>query len=470
MVSYVTSGGSRGAGFEATQTSRDEDVTKVTSEPRAAEAISSARSDVAPAPAIEASEPISRSLDLRTVAEHRQVQRHDPVQMQMQARLQSAAIGETTALRDGPNPALVPGLPREAQGPLDVAAPTYGALPSFAEAAADMGTDASFLGLEPEVQARAWAQMGNLADGGPASAPTYARMVTADGFAELGLDEQDRLMDYVGADADFVGERAREGFYVEAEANGFDAAPPAEQARQLREYMVEQPLLADGIAYPEGHADADRRPYTLSDSIARPDWEFDGSTEDAQIDHVDIGAQRVRIISPARPDPAQGYMHSVEEVARGLAALPPEDLALITDVTMNPVPNPGDAAFRAGEYGADHESYLAVNPLGHVTVYPTQAPNDQTGLDVGLRHEAGHLQAWKAYGADFASEGWQGYAAAMAADGLDVSRYGEINLDEDFAETLTLYRGVVGTPAEAEIREVYPNRFAELDAVLGTRP
>ena len=60
--------------------------------------------------------------------------------------------------------------------------------------------------------------------------------------------------------------------------------------------------------------------------------------------------------------------------------------------------------------------------------------------------------------------------AAMASDGVHASQYAKNNHDEDFGESLQLYEQVRGTPQEAEMRALMPERFKLIDGLLGKKP
>ena len=69
-------------------------------------------------------------------------------------------------------------------------------------------------------------------------------------------------------------------------------------------------------------------------------------------------------------------------------------------------------------------------------------------------------------GQEFGDAEWAEWEAAMDADGVEPSGYATNSRGEDFSETLKLYMLVRGTPAEAQMRDVMPERFAILDRLL----
>ena len=53
----------------------------------------------------------------------------------------------------------------------------------------------------------------------------------------------------------------------------------------------------------------------------------------------------------------------------------------------------------------------------------------------------------------------------MASDKIVASKYAKSAPGEDFGETLQLYEQVRGTPQEAEIRALMPERFKIIDEI-----
>jgi hypothetical protein len=117
----------------------------------------------------------------------------------------------------------------------------------------------------------------------------------------------------------------------------------------------------------------------------------------------------------------------------------------------------------------DTAGFIKVRPIELDTVDPQAALQrwQQT-----LTHELAHSFDFERGGRKkFAAEHDLAYAAAIARDGRAISGYAESakhDPSEDFAETYSLYVAAHGTPREATMRALYPNRFAYLDRVLAT--
>ena len=83
-------------------------------------------------------------------------------------------------------------------------------------------------------------------------------------------------------------------------------------------------------------------------------------------------------------------------------------------------------------------------------------------MELSLAHEIGHFVGSDKLGSPSDAR-WQQWGAAANTDNLSVSRYAKNNLDEDFAETYSLYTMSKDTPAHAKYRGLMPERFALLD-------
>lgn len=160
--------------------------------------------------------------------------------------------------------------------------------------------------------------------------------------------------------------------------------------------------------------------------------------------------------------------HTPAEVATALSRLPPEVRANINEVRINGAQNPSDQ-FWAQQYGdPNFRSYMTADSAnGVVDLYPTSHPQGADYLTGSLVHEVGHFESQTNYGYNSSGQGWQEWRDAMQADRLAPSAYGKSNPDEDFAESYALYFQVRGTPQEAEVRALMPERFRLIDDLLG---
>ncbi|MBL8949449.1 MAG: hypothetical protein JNK82_01640 [Myxococcaceae bacterium] len=230
-----------------------------------------------------------------------------------------------------------------------------------------------------------------------------------------------------------------------------NAAPPA-QAQQLEQLMEAQsfrPAVAVVLATPR----STRAPY----EVVRG--------EDGQ-HTVRVSGREVPVkLAPLQDDSL--HQHTVDDVAKGLAGLPPLQLSQVTKVVVAGAPNPSDAAFGEHIGRRDFRSYMTAGADGVVTIYPAPNAHGQRELDATLLHETGHTLSHRRWGHD-ATDGakWAPWREAIASDRLFVSDYAAADVGEDFAETFALYSQVKGTEQEAGLRQMLPERFRLIDALV----
>ena len=323
-----------------------------------------------------------------------------------------------------------------------------------------------FEGLPEGVQTLANEQLAKHTDD-PRATEIITDLVESPGFAGLSEAEQTRMLNYVGGDADVVNPGARTALGGVLDSTAYQSASAADQTQQLQTFLEDQPGRQAVVSLPNGHFDATRGEYEIGEPTEVEDFDFRGSSEDALRYEVEVGGRTIPVFMPATTDPANGNFHSVEEVAKGLAALPPSSLDSVTRIVVNPQENPDDDFWRK-EYGdPDFSSYMTASADGTATVYPTRFPQTQTAFDSALTHETGHFVSNGAWGYESAGgEGWDRWRAAIDSDGIAPSNYGTNNASEDFAETFSLYQAVRGTDQEAELRAVFPERFRIIDELL----
>jgi hypothetical protein len=138
---------------------------------------------------------------------------------------------------------------------------------------------------------------------------------------------------------------------------------------------------------------------------------------------------------------------------------------------MNPRPNPADAHW-ATHYGIPNfRSFATAGADGVVDLYPmTSGSRPALYLAGSLTHESGHTLSIAAWGNSGTDPRWARWDAAMASDGIRASGYAASSRDEDFAEAFVIYQRVRGTPEEAEMRGIMPERFRLIDELLAARP
>jgi len=164
----------------------------------------------------------------------------------------------------------------------------------------------------------------------------------------------------------------------------------------------------------------------------------------------------------AAPAEAGTFLPSVDEVAKGLGAVPTEQLGTIKTVEVSPNRNPSDAYWEK-TYGTPGFRSAAVGGNGGVTMFPTPFALGQARIDSNLIHEGGHT---------FQSEIWKvaatkkTWADAIKNDLVSPSRYADNSIDEDMSESLVMYSLSKGTPCEAVAKKMFPNRYAELDRLM----
>lgn len=288
----------------------------------------------------------------------------------------------------------------------------------------------------------------------PANVDVLVALADAPGFQQLGEDEQARLLNLVGGQNEFLSEQSREAMRQFLADPNIDLISP----QAFRDFLEQQP----GIPYlVPSQSSGPQVEYTVSGPTAVSNHPFPSGPANAQRYEVTLDGQTIEVFMPASQDPNLSY-HNIDEIAAGLASLPPESRTRVDSVNVNPGSNPDDA-YWAQQYGIPgFRSYMTAGASGIVDVYPQTGPQGQDGLDSSLIHETGHIIS----GQEFGTSEWNDWEAAMASDQIDASQYARSSKEEDFAETVRLYLTVRGTPAEAEIRALMPERFAILDGLF----
>ena len=189
----------------------------------------------------------------------------------------------------------------------------------------------------------------------------------------------------------------------------------------------------------------------------------DKAPQDATEYVAAIDGKSVKIVmAVVAPVEAGTFLPSVDEVAKGLGAVPTEQLGTIKTVEVSPNRNPSDAYWEK-TYGTPGFQSAAVGGNGGVTMFPTSFALDQARIDSNLIHEGGHT---------FQSEIWKvaatkkTWADAIKNDPVSPSRYADNSIDEDMSESLVMYSLSKGTPCEAVAKKTFPNRYAELDRLM----
>ena len=163
--------------------------------------------------------------------------------------------------------------------------------------------------------------------------------------------------------------------------------------------------------------------------------------------HAHVRGRDVVILSPASGAPAGTWLPTADNVAASLASLPDSALDGTKTVVVTPYPllNPD---------GTEDPTALAWTDQGdgRITYGTRDKPKSQGDLDWVFMHEGGHIVG--------SPDNW---AAVMKSDGDGVSKYGDSNSAEDYAESVLMYAMTVGTICEGTARRLFPNRYAALD-------
>jgi hypothetical protein len=234
------------------------------------------------------------------------------------------------------------------------------------------------------------------------------------------------------------------------------------RTRKLEKFLVDQ--SATPFHPPEGAA-FPRAAYTVSEGKDIGSIAFRSQCAEAVTHEVKIGDQTIKVTLPKNPPPGT---HTIEEVALALAALPPAARAQVKEVVVEPGANPDDAYWKVEYNDPSFTSYMTAGADGIISLYPSPPKPSQAYMDQSFIHETGHILSRSSWGDDSQSDPrWADWNAAVTADGIVPSGYGKKSPDEDFAETLVIYMTVRGTPQEAELRALMPERFKILDRLLG---
>ena len=140
-------------------------------------------------------------------------------------------------------------------------------------------------------------------------------------------------------------------------------------------------------------------------------------------------------------------------IDNALRVIPPEHLALVNEVYIDPGNEPGGASADASRRGYRINLYLR-----------GAGPNvPQNQLNYTAAHEVGHLVSFRS--AETNRNFWDQWEQAMGSDGIGISRYGFTNRREDFAESYVSY--LAGGRGNEGVRREYSHRFTLLDSLFG---
>lgn len=278
------------------------------------------------------------------------------------------------------------------------------------------------------------------------------------GFEALERPEQERLMRYA-AGSHPLARRVSPELQRLVTGRNYRDAQPGEQANMLRDFMRQPPPLVTAYLRGTGR----EQPHTLHGPTDVPNHAFRSGAAAAQRYEVEVAGRRVPVYVG---NPPGANAHSITEVAKGLSTLAPAALDSLKHVQVNPGQNPDDAHWARVYNTPNFRSYMTAGAAGVIDLYPPSGNASQAQLSNSLVHEVGHIVSQRNFGTNYQSRDWSRYQSAIAADGVSPSRYAMNSPGEDFSEFLTLVTAVRGTPQEAELRALMPNRFEAAAALL----
>lgn len=306
------------------------------------------------------------------------------------------------------------------------------------------------------------------------------QLVGSEGFKGLGEQQQKQALALFGGTNE-VSQKAR------AELGNVDP----KDSKSLQSYMEKNANPADkwrnGLP-DSGLPDSRRREYSVSQPERVDKHTFpEGGEQPALKYTVTIDGESVDIYEPVNKNPDYSYT-SVDQIAKSLAALPADGFKKLNEININPEAAKGD----------DGKPNLGVvmsidTSAAKMNVFPHEkgrAPN-QGQVDTPMFHEVGHLYQPKdttvrgPFGLPIpfpAGAAWkQEWNKAIESDGVFPTPYAQGNYfpnpdkpneapsrdpGEDFAEAYMIYHLVKGTPDEAQMRTLMPERFAILDRMF----
>jgi hypothetical protein len=299
---------------------------------------------------------------------------------------------------------------------------------------------------------------------------TLARLATSEGFRTMPVADRELLLRYVGGANAELSVPARAKMEELLRDPTFRTGSPAQQSQRLQDFLRDQPGLPQNVSEaPTTYGTTSG--WTMSPGTPVPNIAFQSGTGPATRYDITIDGRTIPVYLSTQAPGTGLSTHSPGEVAAALSRLPPEVRAGINEVRLNSAQNPQDT-FWAQQYGdPNFRSYMTADSAnGAIDFYPTAHRQDADYLAGSIVHEAGHFASQQNYGYAHTTQDWQNWQTAMNADRLSPSGYGRSSLDEDFAETYALYFQVRGTPREAEMRALLPERFRLIDQMLGVTP
>jgi hypothetical protein len=272
---------------------------------------------------------------------------------------------------------------------------------------------------------------------------------TMDALKASSPEDADKLVRLTSSDAPEWGAQVRDTFSALTTSKKYLKASPSDQAKQISQFIKDEPWLTE---IDPGNTDTGQRnsarvpvdvkTFPVSDKGKAAQVQYYMMTV-----HSHDGDVRIPVTISTK-DPQNTL--SLDQVTKGLAQLPYVNLKALQSVSVEP-----DNTFNA----------FASFEAGTFTF--KGAATSQNAIDRVTLHESSHVVEGRlTYAKDLPGgpidDQWKD---AIKKDGMSVSKYGETDSFEGYAEASRRYIEVKGTPDEAAARVMYPAEFALLDRI-----
>jgi hypothetical protein len=328
--------------------------------------------------------------------------------------------------------------------------------PNFANDLRYVASSENYRRLDAEMKTEVLSALAHQAQSGKGS-NTCADLVAKPGFTELSKDQQKALLRATSGNAEPYSASVRTELEALFQKPEFANGDAKKQGADLKALLEKQTFLPRATTADEGtfSAPGKRVPY----KIVGP------ANPNAKVKTYVIEIDNRKIPVTEHPAPGGKVHHSVEDVAKAIAAAPKESRDKITSVLFEP--------------NVRKDAYMAANGDGQLHCYPVDKTESEDFAASAVIHETGHMVSIAKWGDD-AKNGakWKPWRDAMAKDTLSPSQYahgkpsaketaaGGAPVHDDFAESVLLYQRVKGTKQEPEMRRLFPERFKILDTML----
>jgi LysM repeat protein len=261
--------------------------------------------------------------------------------------------------------------------------------------------------LPPEIQQHVADRLAAWPEGSP-ERDQLQRAFSSNAFAGLNPDEQRKLIDYAsGQNPISTGGRQELARLT---------ASPKTSADQLRNLLATEPGAPDVVAGLPSTGEPARLPYTIHGPTQVQNTFASGAAPANRYD-VEIAGQTIPVFVSQAVEPKDGFMHSLDQVVKGLAALPASSRQLINQVNVDGKRNPSDAYWEQVYHQPGFRSYMTAGASGVVDIYPTVYQQPQHACDASLIHETGHILSGRTWGNWQSDPRWAGWDAATATHG-----------------------------------------------------